>query len=187
MRIENAGAESWKTSLWGDWAERSEKDMMLNWIESWRKSIVSRTNSKCKAFAWCHQTIVEMSDWSLMNRGRQVTDEVRSGRAFCYDKHFCISLCSTYHHLTLYYMYLSVGLYSISSQQKKGLYLSEAETSTACQLVTPAKSWSICLTVKNTTSHGTTSKTWLLHGVLNGAGSLLNFFRLHYYCCSLMG
>lgn len=33
--------------------------------------------------------------------------------------------------------------------QKKGLYLSDAETSTACQLVTPAKSWSICLTVKH--------------------------------------
>lgn len=72
------------------WAERSEKDMVLNWMESWRKSIVSRRNNKCKAFAWCHQRVVEMSDWSLMNRGRQVRDEVRSGRAFCHDKHFCI-------------------------------------------------------------------------------------------------
>lgn len=72
------------------WAERSEKDMVLNWMESWRKSIVSRRNNKCKAFAWCHQRVVEMSDWSLINRGRQVRDEVRSGRAFCHDKHFCI-------------------------------------------------------------------------------------------------
>lgn len=37
-----------------------------------------------------------------------------------------ISLCSNYHHLTLYYMYLSVGLYSISSQQKKDFILSIA-------------------------------------------------------------
>ena len=31
----------------------------------------------------------------------------------------CIFLCSTYHHLTLYYMYLSVGLYFISSLIKE--------------------------------------------------------------------
>lgn len=37
--------------------------------------------------------------------------------------------------------------------QNKGLYLSDAEATTACQLVTPAKSWSVCLTVKKTVSH----------------------------------
>lgn len=62
--------------------------------------------------------------------------------------------------------------------QKKGLYLSDAETSTACRLVTPAKSWSLCLTVKNTTSHRTTSKIWFLHGVFNGVVPLLKLFQI---------
>ena len=62
--------------------------------------------------------------------------------------------------------------------QKKGLYLSDAETSTACRLVTPAKSWSLCLTVKNTTSHRTTSKIWFLHGVFIGVVPLLKLFQI---------
>lgn len=64
---------------------------------------------------------MSFSDLSAQSPHKEVFHD--SAPAFSILMTCYISLCSNYHHLTLYYMYLSVGLYSISSQQKKGLYL----------------------------------------------------------------